>query len=162
MTTVADYLSYVMGACSSCLGWNSYDEEERSRLLNPDEVTYGSQSQHVPGCQPQMTDPGDLEREREQLQRIVAQTNESLIDIFALQPGGPYVDKSRVEMFKILLQRTSPPYLAPMPQPLPEDTISAEERDFMEFIGKMADEAVIGLKTIKDVGDLVVRIEVEA
>ncbi|KAF3921904.1 hypothetical protein ABW20_dc0101042 [Dactylellina cionopaga] len=49
-----------------------------------------------------------------------------------------------------------------MPQPLPEDTISAEERDFMEFIGKMADEAVIGLKTIKDVGDLVVRIEVEA
>ncbi|KAK6520988.1 hypothetical protein TWF506_001224 [Arthrobotrys conoides] len=153
-----------MGACASCLGWNSNDEEERSRLLNADEATYGSQSQHVPGYHghPQMTDPGDLEREREQLQRIVAQTNENLIDIFALQPPGPYVDKSRVEMFKMLLQRTSPPYLAPMPQPLPEDSISAEEREFMETIGQMADDAVISLKTIKDVGDLVVRIEVDA
>lgn len=151
-----------MGACSSCLGWNSYDEDERSRLLNSEEAAYGSQGQHVPGYQPQMTDPGDLEREREQLQRIVAQTNENLIDIFAaLHPPAPYVDKSKVEMYKVLLQRTSPPYLAPMPQPLPDDSISAEERDFMEIIGKMADEAVIGLKTIKDVGDLVVRIEVD-
>ncbi|KAF3936899.1 hypothetical protein ABW19_dt0206354 [Dactylella cylindrospora] len=48
-----------------------------------------------------------------------------------------------------------------MPEPLPNDSISAEERDFMEIIGRMADEAVIGLKTIKDVGDLVVRIEVD-
>lgn len=32
----------------------------------------------------------------------------------------------------------------------------------MELIGKMADEAVIGLKTIKDVGNLVVHIEVDA
>ncbi|EWC46902.1 hypothetical protein DRE_03914 [Drechslerella stenobrocha 248] len=150
-----------MGACTSCLGWNSYDEDERSRLLNAEEAAYGSQSQHFQGYQPQMTDPGDLEREREQLQRIVAQTNENLIDIFH-KPPAQYFDPSKVEMYRILLQRTSPPHLTPMPQPLPDDSISAEERDFMEIIGKMADEAVIGLKTIKDVGDLVVRIEVGA
>jgi len=151
-----------MGACLSCLGLDSYEEEERSRLLNVDEVNYGAQGQHVTGpYQPQMADPGDLEREREQLQRIVAQTNENLIDIFALHPPGPYADKSKIESLRLLLQKTSPPTLSPIPEPLPSDSITAEERDFMESIGKMADEAVIGLKTIKDVGNLVVRIEVD-
>jgi len=48
-----------------------------------------------------------------------------------------------------------------MPQVLPQECISDEEREMMERIGKMADEAVLGLKTIKRVGSLLVNMDVD-
>jgi len=79
-----------MGACSSCLGLNrrrvSTDEDDASRLLFDDPHsnqygTFGDQNQGVV-----QADPQEVQRENEALQKVVAQTSNHLVDIFAMVP----------------------------------------------------------------------------
>jgi len=85
----------IMGACSSCLGRDRdrdlSDEDESSRLLfdDPHGHHYGSfGDQHAGVTQ---ADPQEVQRETEALQKVVAQTSNHLVDIFALVPqnGAP-------------------------------------------------------------------------
>jgi len=151
-----------MGICSSCLGSKSWnDGEEESRLINSDEPNYGS---HVNGnfYPEQMNEQNDHQREREQLDRIVAETSDNLIDIFSLHTTpGQYADTSRLQRYRLQLQRISPPTPIQMPEILPKECITAEEREMMEIVGKMAEEAMCDLKRIKNVGSLVVQLDVD-
>ncbi|TVY87864.1 hypothetical protein LAWI1_G007151 [Lachnellula willkommii] len=79
-----------MGVCSSCLGRDGdrdlSDEDESSRLLfdDPHGNHYGSfGDQHAGVTQ---ADPQEVQRETEALQKVVAQTSNHLVDIFALVP----------------------------------------------------------------------------
>jgi len=76
-----------MGICSSCLGRDrsSSHEDENSRLLfdDPHAVNYSSFGDQVAASQ---ADPQDVQREAEALQKIVAQTSNHLVDIFAMVP----------------------------------------------------------------------------
>ncbi|KAG9233299.1 late endosomal/lysosomal adaptor and MAPK and MTOR activator-domain-containing protein [Amylocarpus encephaloides] len=81
-----------MGVCSSCLGRSGgrdrdlSDEDESSRLLfdDPHGHHYGSfADQHVGIPQ---ADPQEVQRETEALQKVVAQTSNHLVDIFAMIP----------------------------------------------------------------------------
>jgi len=85
-----------MGICASCLGRRDKDrdlsdEDESSRLIfdDPHGHHYGSfGDQHVGVAQ---ADPQEVQREIEALQKVVAQTSNHLVDIFALVPqnGAP-------------------------------------------------------------------------
>lgn len=79
-----------MGACSSCLGHNQdrdlSDDDENSRLLFDDTNTnhygsFGDQNTSIT-----QADPQELQRENEALQKVVAQTSNHLVDIFAMVP----------------------------------------------------------------------------
>ncbi|CAG8953609.1 hypothetical protein HYFRA_00010068 [Hymenoscyphus fraxineus] len=81
-----------MGICSSCLGRGRErdqeiaDEDESSRLLfdDPHGHHYGSfADQHTGTTQ---ADPQEVQRETEALQKVVAQTSNHLVDIFAMVP----------------------------------------------------------------------------
>ncbi|RDL36963.1 Uncharacterized protein BP5553_04396 [Venustampulla echinocandica] len=81
-----------MGACSSCLGRDTgrdrdlSDEDESARLLFDDAHAnqYGSFGEHHTGAVP--ADPQEVQRETEALQKVVAQTSNRLVDIFAMVP----------------------------------------------------------------------------
>jgi len=79
-----------MGICSSCLGFNRdrllSDNDENSRLLFDDPHTnqYGSFGDQNTGVI--QADPQELQRENEALQKVVAQTSNHLVDIFAMVP----------------------------------------------------------------------------
>ncbi|KAH8587143.1 late endosomal/lysosomal adaptor and MAPK and MTOR activator-domain-containing protein [Bisporella sp. PMI_857] len=79
-----------MGVCSSCLSGardqDSLDEDEQSRLLfdDPHATQYGSfENNHTGVIQ---ADPQEVQRETEALQKVVAQTSNHLVDIFAMVP----------------------------------------------------------------------------
>ncbi|KAI9745142.1 MAG: hypothetical protein M1818_001420 [Claussenomyces sp. TS43310] len=76
-----------MGICSSCLGRSleSPRDDESSRLLSddPNTMNYGGLGE------PNNTssaDPQHVQRENEALQKVVAQTSNHLVDIFAMVP----------------------------------------------------------------------------
>lgn len=80
-----------MGACSSCLGRDQhhrdlFDEDEQSRLLfdDPHGNHYGSFGDQNTGLV--HADPQEVQREAEALQKVVMQTSNHLVDIFALVP----------------------------------------------------------------------------
>lgn len=79
-----------MGICSSCLGLNRdrdlSSEDENSRLLFDDTHAnhYGSFGEQGAGII--QTDPQEVQRETEALQKVVAQTSNHLVDIFAMVP----------------------------------------------------------------------------
>ncbi|KAF4625314.1 hypothetical protein G7Y89_g12853 [Cudoniella acicularis] len=79
-----------MGICSSCLrrrhSRDLSDEDESSRLLfdDPHGHHYGSFSDQQAGIVP--ADPQEVQRETEALQKVVAQTSNHLVDIFAMVP----------------------------------------------------------------------------
>ena len=73
----------------------------------------------------------------------------------------PESQSSNILHFRLLLQRTSPPPQIIMPEILSQDCITNEEREMMERIGKMAEEAVMGLRTVKHVGSLLVSLDVD-
>jgi len=79
-----------MGICSSCLGLNRDrdlpDDDENSRLLFDDAHAnhYGSFGDQNAGVI--QADPQEVQRETEALQKVVAQTSNHLVDIFALVP----------------------------------------------------------------------------
>ncbi|ELR07201.1 hypothetical protein VC83_01334 [Pseudogymnoascus destructans] len=76
-----------MGICSSCLGRDhGSEEDDTSRLIFDDPLAnnYGSfTDQNVVTTQ---ADPLDVQRESEALQKIVAETSNHLVDIFAMAP----------------------------------------------------------------------------
>ncbi|TVY65717.1 hypothetical protein LSUE1_G009119 [Lachnellula suecica] len=79
-----------MGICSSCLRRDRdrdlSDEDESSRLLfeDPHGHHYGSfGDQHAGVIQ---ADPQEVQRENEALQKVVVQTSNHLVDIFAMVP----------------------------------------------------------------------------
>jgi len=79
-----------MGACASCLGFDRNrdvpDEDESSRLLfdDPQANHYGSFGDQGAGIV--QADPQELQRETEALQKVVRQTSNHLVDIFAMVP----------------------------------------------------------------------------
>ncbi|KAH8760329.1 late endosomal/lysosomal adaptor and MAPK and MTOR activator-domain-containing protein [Hyaloscypha finlandica] len=79
-----------MGACSSCLGRDQSrdlsDEDEQSRLLfdDPHGNHYGSFGDQNAGIV--QADPQEVQRETEALQKVVMQTSNHLVDIFAMVP----------------------------------------------------------------------------
>ncbi|TAQ83884.1 hypothetical protein B7494_g7794 [Chlorociboria aeruginascens] len=85
-----------MGICSSCLGRDRNrdvpNEDENTRLLFDDAHAnqYGSFGEGNPGNI--QADPQEVQRETEALQKVVAQTSNHLVDIFAMVPQtGPRV-----------------------------------------------------------------------
>jgi len=77
-----------MGVCASCLGRESeqIEDDESSRLLldDPHALHYGGFGDQNPSAI--QADPQDVQRESEALQKIVAQTSNHLVDIFAMVP----------------------------------------------------------------------------
>jgi len=79
-----------MGICSSCLGLDRKrgisDEDESSRLLfdDPHANQYGSFGDQHAGLI--LADPQEVQRETEALQKVVMQTSNHLVDIFAMIP----------------------------------------------------------------------------
>jgi len=79
-----------MGICSSCLSLNRdrdlSDDDEQSRLLfdDPNANHYGSFGDQNTGII--QADPQEVQRETEALQKVVAQTSNHLVDIFAMVP----------------------------------------------------------------------------
>lgn len=79
-----------MGICSSCLGRDRDrdlpDEDEQSRLLfdDPRANHYGSFGEQNIGAV--QADPQEVQRETEALQKVVMQTSNHLVDIFAMVP----------------------------------------------------------------------------
>jgi len=79
-----------MGNCASCLGLNKdrdlSEEDENARLLFDDPHTnqYGSFGDQNTGII--QADPQELQRENEALQKVVSQTSNHLVDIFAMVP----------------------------------------------------------------------------
>ncbi|KAH8816018.1 late endosomal/lysosomal adaptor and MAPK and MTOR activator-domain-containing protein [Xylogone sp. PMI_703] len=83
-----------MGIVSSCLGSQNksddIDEDESSRLLYGDNQShqYGSFGDQNVGIV--QADPQEVQRETEALQKVVAQTSNHLVDIFAMVPQNAY------------------------------------------------------------------------
>ncbi|KAM3077775.1 hypothetical protein ACMFMG_007096 [Clarireedia jacksonii] len=79
-----------MGNCSSCLGLDRgrdlSDEDENTRLLFDDAHPnhYGGFGDPNSGIV--QADPQEVQRETEALQKVVAQTSNHLVDIFAMVP----------------------------------------------------------------------------
>ncbi|KAH8704924.1 late endosomal/lysosomal adaptor and MAPK and MTOR activator-domain-containing protein [Talaromyces proteolyticus] len=77
-----------MGACQSCLGLGSREENEpeHARLIE-DEIfpgSYGYGSVNHPNHQ--QSDPEDLKREREALEAICQRASDSVVDIWSSHP----------------------------------------------------------------------------
>ncbi|KAI1435461.1 late endosomal/lysosomal adaptor and MAPK and MTOR activator-domain-containing protein [Xylaria sp. CBS 124048] len=77
-----------MGICSSCLGRrrkDSFDEDDVTRLLfdDPNNLQYGSFADHNLNSQ---ADPLESQHESESLQRVVARTSNTLVDVFEIAP----------------------------------------------------------------------------
>jgi hypothetical protein len=79
-----------MGVCSSCLGRERdrdlSDEDEQSRLLfdDPHAIHYGSFADQ--NAASNQADPQEVQREEAALQKVVMQTSNHLVDIFAMVP----------------------------------------------------------------------------
>ncbi|KAI9673023.1 MAG: hypothetical protein M1817_003187 [Caeruleum heppii] len=110
-----------MGICSSCLGHSrrqgQTDTSETSRLLydDPHQLQYGGINGGPVQGQLQI-DPQDIQREEAALQKILAQTTESLVDVFALHPSTQDPSTStaystaadlKIERYQRLLQQIS-------------------------------------------------------
>ncbi|TEY43466.1 hypothetical protein BOTCAL_0370g00160 [Botryotinia calthae] len=91
-----------MGNCSSCLGLernqDSSDEGEDQRLLFENDAhshhygSFGNQDSNAI-----QADPQEVQRETEALQKVVAQTSNHLVDIFAMVPQN--VPRAPVTMY---------------------------------------------------------------
>lgn len=79
-----------MGVCASCLGLDrnreGSEEDEQSRLLFEESHAnnYGSFGEQNTGII--QADPQEVQRETEALQKVVTQTSNHLVDIFAMVP----------------------------------------------------------------------------
>ncbi|KAK6597552.1 hypothetical protein H4I95_09823 [Botrytis cinerea] len=102
-----------MGNCSSCLGLernrDSSDEGEDQRLLFENDAhshhygSFGNQDSNAI-----QADPQEVQRETEALQKVVAQTSNHLVDIFAMVPQN--VPRAPVTMYngRIEQYKTNP------------------------------------------------------
>ncbi|KAF8537341.1 hypothetical protein BDD12DRAFT_807027 [Trichophaea hybrida] len=159
-----------MGVCASCLesclGVRRKEDSEHTPLLNDTpQNTYATYTGYPPS--PTVA-PQQLLHEREYLDRLVAQTSENLIDIFAppMLTGASMsiTPSSRGEWYRGLLERTSPPSLSPVleaPVILDSDIVKSEERRWLDELLKRGEEAVKEVAKVKEVGRLVVGLEMD-
>ena len=115
-----------------------------------------------------MPDPQNLVHQREYLDRLVAQTSENLIDIFAppMLTGAPasmsITPSSRGEWYRSLLERTSPPSpVVDKPEVLDPTAVGEDERQWLDGVVKKGEEAVKELARVKEVGALVVGLDMD-
>ncbi|KAL3421807.1 hypothetical protein PVAG01_05963 [Phlyctema vagabunda] len=79
-----------MGICASCLGLDRnrevFEEDEQARLIFEESHAnnYGSFGEQNSGVI--QADPQEVQRENEALQKVVMQTSDHLVDIFAMVP----------------------------------------------------------------------------
>lgn len=110
-------------------------------------------------------DPQALLHEREYLDRLVAQTSENLIDIFAppmlTHPSSAATPNSRGEWYRNVLSKTQPPQGPEMPVVLDPGVVGGKEREWLESILKGGEEAVREVGRVKGVGKLVVGLELD-
>ncbi|KAK9465431.1 hypothetical protein V1512DRAFT_265889 [Lipomyces arxii] len=146
-----------MGVCLSCTR-RTDDEifsQERTGLLSE----YGPTSMATS----QVTDVASLETRREEaMARIVAMTEENLIDIFAVGAPDRRVNGQPTADYKALLNSIKVPDASAIDKPvkiLPPDTVSEEERFLMAALGKSSSDYVESLYTVKSVGSLVFMLE---
>jgi len=153
-----------MGICASCLGINRrrrYDEDpETSRLLydDPNQNQYGGVGHNGPGGK--HTDPQDIQRETEALQKIVAQTSDNLIDIFALQPASTFAPPSSIaasddEMH--VPKGSRPTSVHKDIAPVHLDALKEEDQVWLDQLSTKAGQTLGSIKIISRVrpGDLV-------
>ncbi|TGZ83943.1 hypothetical protein EX30DRAFT_302355, partial [Ascodesmis nigricans] len=108
--------------------------------------------------------------EREYLDRIVAQTSENLIDIFAPPvmisvppPGSMSITPgsgSRGEWYRSFLERV-PPMHVEKPIVLDASEVGEEERRWLESVIRKGEEAVREVARVKGVGKLVVGLDMD-
>ncbi|KAL7274289.1 hypothetical protein RUND412_002814 [Rhizina undulata] len=161
-----------MGLCLSCLGFSDKDDSEHQGLLGSDQNNYNSHGYYIPGQFPSsqnhpnshVPDRQALLMEREYLDRIVAQTSENLIDIFA-PPVLPHTttsttpDSKKKWFEEVLAKMTPPEFTHEMPVVLDPSVVTQSERDWLESLLKSGEEAVEAVGKITDVGPLVVGLE---
>ena len=114
-----------------------------------------SPTQHASDPQQQMYD-------REYLDRIVAQTSENLIDIFAppLLPAMSVTPSSRGEWYRGLLERVAAPEAAPAEVVLAgAAAVGADERSWLKGLVERGEEARRGVSHVEGVGRLVVGLD---
>ncbi|KAG0130838.1 hypothetical protein HOY82DRAFT_355300 [Tuber indicum] len=160
-----------MGVCLSCLGIRQKDDSEHQRLLAaPNDHlhshsytngNFANSSHHH-----SIPDPQALLHEREYLDRLVAQTSENLIDIFAppmlTHSNSTATPNSRGEWYRSVLSKTSPPNHGPeMPVVLDPGVVGGPEREWLESVLKGGEEAVREVGKVKGVGKLVVGLDYE-
>jgi len=112
-------------------------------------------------------DPQQLLHEREYLDRLVAQTSENLIDIFAppMLAGVPssmsITPSSRGEWYRNMLEHISPP--APVEAPVLGDAkeVDAEERVWLRGLLERGEDAVREVTRVREVGALVVGLDMD-
>jgi len=162
-----------MGACASCLeslGFGGKDDSERQRLLSHQHDTYNtgyagyppspSGHHHHNG----VPDAQQLLQTREFLDRIVTETSENLIDIYAppmiTTAPSSMTPNTRGDWYRTLLERTSPPKdVVEMPIVLDPKTVGIQEREWLDLIVKKGEEAVRDVARVKEVGRLVVALD---
>ncbi|KAK9473555.1 uncharacterized protein V1510DRAFT_414355 [Dipodascopsis tothii] len=149
-----------MGACLSCTT-RTEDElfpSERTGLLSD----YGSAIAAQPGGIPDPSEPSRLEESQreEYLARIVAATEESLIDIFTVGAHDRRVPRQRTIDYKALLGSIPIPDSSDkVPLLLPSSSIEDKEVLLLQELGRASSSYVDDLYHAKSVGPLVVDIE---
>lgn len=148
---------------------NTRLKTERQRLLAPNDPlrdhaysngAFGATSHHHP-----VPDPQALLHEREYLERLVAQTSDNLIDIFAPPMLTPHsaasaTPNSRGEWYRSVLNKTSPPGDGPeMPVVLDPSVVGSAEREWLDMVLRGGEEALREVGRVKSVGKLVVGLD---
>lgn len=146
-------------------------QPSRAALLNDPTaaVNYGYNSGYPPSpTAVAVQDPQQLLHEREYLDRLVVQTSENLIDIFAppMLAGAPssmsITPSSRGEWYRNLLERTSPPAPAVEVPVLGEaKEVDADERVWLRGLLERGEDAVRELARVREVGALVVGLDMD-
>lgn len=127
-------------------------------------TNYGQYPSSPSGPNPCLVDPLQLVHEREYLERIVQQTSENLIDIFAppMLTAAPasITPTTRADWYRTLLERTSPPRdTIEMPVVLDPKIVGNDEREWLSRLVHGGELAVKDLAKVKEVGALVVGLE---
>jgi len=160
-----------MGACSSCLeslGFGGKDDERQRLLGHSHDQNYNTGYAPYPpspsGHHHGVPDAQQLLQEREYLDRIVAETSENLIDIYAppmiTTAPSSMTPNTRGDWYRTLLERTSPPKeVVEMPVVMDPKIVGSQEREWLEFIVKKGEEAVRDVARVKEVGRLVVGLD---
>lgn len=162
-----------MGICSSCLGHRSSSPDpSRAALLSPTAPTGREGAQYSTFYPPSplavAIDPSQQLHEREYLDRLVAQTSEHLIDIFAPPVLAMSVTpSSRGEWYRSLLEREEVVVGGEgsggkgMVEVRDAAEVGSDERKWLESLLGKGEEAVKEVATVKSVGRLVVGLEMD-
>ncbi|KAI5790431.1 hypothetical protein FPQ18DRAFT_35204 [Pyronema domesticum] len=157
-----------MGACASCLGsiiGGSKDDSEHAPLLPPLPHQAGY-STYAPLHYPPSPSAAPQLLEREYLDRLVAQTSENLIDIFAppllTSSSMSVTPSSRGEWIRGLLDKTIAPEV-PVDEVIILDSkeVKGDERRWLSEVLRKGEDAVRETGRVKEVGRLVVGLEME-